>query len=414
MEFFSRMIQQPDNDLLQMLSVIGSQIGQFIERKQAEERLKRLKQYTETILDSVPNPIIIIRRNAQVEYFNKAARQILHPPSTGEKEQLLYEVLHANTETQTRLHKSLEVFLGDARSDASSPPAERHEKERAADPLDPHLRQGEGPDDRCLRIGSRAFQYVWFHVHAGPGEAAQVGLALRDITEESRLQDQLIQAEKWAGLGILTAGVGHELNNPLFSVIGFGEAILTEDDPTTMREHAVNIVVQAKRMAEIIHVFTHQSHLEAAEAPRALDVAEVLEQALQTVRLTTGDEGWTVRKDFAPVPKVKARPEEIRQVFANIITNGVQAMNGRGTLRLGTKTTGAVVTVSIQDSGVGIPQAYASKIFDPFFTTKGQGYGKGLGLTIVRRIMMKYGGDVQVESEEGRGTTFVLTFPTLT
>lgn len=414
MEFFSRKIQQPEKDLLQMLSVIGSQIGQFIERKQAEERLKRLQQYTETILDSVPNPIIIIRRNAQVEYFNMAARQILHSPHSREREQTLYEMIHANTETHARLRKSLEGFLGKTGSTPSGPLAKRPASEAAADPLDPHPHPQEGPDHGGLRIGSRVFQYVWFQVHAGPGDETRVGLVLRDITEESRLQDQLIQAEKWAGLGILTSGVGHELNNPLFSVIGFGEAILTEDDPTIMREHAVNIVVAAKRMAEIIHVFTHQSHVEATEAPRDLDVTEQLEQALQTVRLTAGGEEWDVQKDYAPVPKVKARPEDIRQVFTNIITNAVQAMNGRGTLRLATHALGDVITVGIHDSGTGIPQAFASKIFDPFFTTKGQGHGKGLGLTIVRRIMMKYGGDVQVESEEGRGTTFILTFPAAT
>jgi PAS domain S-box-containing protein len=412
MEFFSRKIQQPDEDLLQMLSVIGSQIGQFIERKQAEERLKWLQQYTETILDSVPNPIVIIRPDAHVEYFNKAARQILNPAPVGEREQTLYELIRANAETQTRLQNSFEAFLGGAGNVPAAPFAEYPAGETAADPLDPHRHPGKWSDDRCLRIGSHVFHYVWFHVYAGPRDETRGGLVLRDITEESRLQDQLIQAEKWAGLGILTAGVGHELNNPLFSVIGFGEAILDENDPMTMREHAVNIVVQAKRMAEIIHVFTHQSHVEAAEAPRLLDVTEQLERALQTVRLTAGDEGWDVQKDYGPVPKIKARPEDIRQVFANIITNGIQAMNGRGTLRLATQAMGDVIAVSIQDSGSGIPQAYASKIFDPFFTTKGQGYGKGLGLTIVRRIMMKYGGDVQVESKEGRGTTFLLTFPT--
>lgn len=410
MEFFSRKIQQPEKDLLQMLSVIGSQIGQFIERKQAEERLKQLQQYTETILNSVPNPIVIIRRNAQVEYFNKAARQILHSPQGQEREQTLYELIHANAETQARLRKSLEAFLGGtggAPPPIPKPPA----SEKAADPLDPRQHDGQGPEHGGLQIGSHVFQYVWFQVNAGPGDETRVGLVLRDLTEESRLQDQLIQAEKWAGLGILTSGVGHELSNPLFSVIGFGEAILDEDDPTVMREHAVNIVVQAKRMAEIIHVFTHQSQGEAAEPSRQLDLTEQLEEALETVRITVANKEWDVEKDYSPVPKVKASPEDIRQVFTSIITNSVQAMKGRGTLRLATKARGDLIIVSIQDSGSGIPQAFASKIFDPFFTTKGQGYGKGLGLTIVRRIMMKYGGDVQIESEEGRGTTVRLTFP---
>ncbi|MEC4668057.1 MAG: ATP-binding protein, partial [Nitrospirota bacterium] len=97
--------------------------------------------------------------------------------------------------------------------------------------------------------------------------------------------------------------------------------------------------------------------------------------------------------------------------FVNVMTNSVQAMQGEGVLSLATETQEGAVKVTIRDSGPGIPKPYLGRVFDPFFTTKGQGEGTGLGLTVVQRIVTKYGGRVQIQSEEGRGTSCFITFP---
>jgi two-component system NtrC family sensor kinase len=94
-----------------------------------------------------------------------------------------------------------------------------------------------------------------------------------------------------------------------------------------------------------------------------------------------------------------------------LLTNAVQAMKGRGTLRLSTSLVNTSVVTTVADSGPGIPKQHLSKIFDPFFTTKGQGEGSGLGLTVARRIIKKFGGDIRIESQEGNGTTCVVTLP---
>ena len=108
-----------------------------------------------------------------------------------------------------------------------------------------------------------------------------------------------------------------------------------------------------------------------------------------------------------------ALPDQLRQAFTNLLMNAIQAMKGRGTLRLSTSLADTSVVTTIADSGPGIPKQHLSKVFDPFFTTKEQGEGSGLGLTVARRIIKKFGGDIRVESQEGTGTTCIVTLPVI-
>ena len=112
-----------------------------------------------------------------------------------------------------------------------------------------------------------------------------------------------------------------------------------------------------------------------------------------------------------PEPTVSALPDQLRQAFANVLSNAVQALRGKGQLIIGTKEQAGILTVTIRDSGPGIAKSFLSKVFDPFFTTKGQGEGSGLGLTVAQRIVKKFGGDIRIESQEGQGTTCIMTLP---
>ncbi|MGH7256613.1 MAG: sensor histidine kinase, partial [Nitrospirales bacterium] len=118
-----------------------------------------------------------------------------------------------------------------------------------------------------------------------------------------------------------------------------------------------------------------------------------------------------ITKDYHPLPQIYAAPDDLRQVFLNIITNALQAMPEKGRLVLATAARDGQLTVTVQDTGPGISKTYLSRIFDPFFTTKGQGEGSGLGLTVAQRIVTKYGGRIQFDSQEGRGTLCRIIFP---
>jgi signal transduction histidine kinase len=236
---------------------------------------------------------------------------------------------------------------------------------------------------------------------------------MKDITEEQRLQEQLIQSEKLAGIGILASGVTHEINNPLSGIIGMAEIALEEDDLSKNKDYLRDIMNCAQRIAEIVKGLKSYSRAAKKEDLSPVDLNEVLEESLKMVRLAIKPGSSEVVKRFEPIEKIRANTGEIQQVFTNLITNAFQAMDGGGgKLILTTRSLKEAVEVKVTDSGNGIPQKYINQIFDPFFTTKKPGEGTGLGLNIVYRIVTKYEGTIDVESKEQVGTTFTVKFPT--
>ncbi|MEW6376596.1 MAG: ATP-binding protein, partial [Thermodesulfobacteriota bacterium] len=235
---------------------------------------------------------------------------------------------------------------------------------------------------------------------------------IRDITEEQRLQEQLIQSEKLAGIGILASGVAHEINNPLSGIIGMAEISLEEEDASKNRNYLMDILRCSQRISEIVKGLRTYSRIARKKEQRLVDINEVLEDSLKMVGLAIKTSPVEVIREFQPLEKVEANLGELQQVFTNLITNAFQAMNGKGgRLTLSTRSLKDAVEVKVSDNGMGIPQKYLNQIFDPFFTTKTPGEGTGLGLNIVYRIVTKYEGTIDVESKENVGTTFTIKFP---
>jgi PAS domain S-box-containing protein len=234
---------------------------------------------------------------------------------------------------------------------------------------------------------------------------------IKDITEEQRLQEQLIQSEKLAGIGILASGITHEINNPLSGIIGMAEIAL-EEDLSKNKDYLKDILNCAQRIGEIVKGLRSYSRAAKKEDVIPVNLNEVLEESLKMVQLAMKKHTVEVIKIFQPIEKIKANIGEIQQIFTNLITNAFQAMDGKGgKLVLSTRPLKDLVEVKVSDDGMGIPQKYLSQIFDPFFTTKKPGEGTGLGLNIVYRIVTKYEGTIDVESKDQIGTTFTIKFP---
>lgn len=235
---------------------------------------------------------------------------------------------------------------------------------------------------------------------------------VKDITEEQRLQEQLIQSEKLAGIGVLASGVAHEINNPLSGIIGMAEIALEEEDPSKKISYLTDILDCGQRINEIVKGLRSYSRAAKKEEFGQVDLNGVLEESLKMVQLATKKAPVEVIKEFQTSEKIQANIGEIQQVFTNLITNAFQAMDGKGgKLLLATRALEDFVEVKISDNGMGIPQKYINQIFDAFFTTKNPGEGTGLGLNIVYRIVNKYEGTIDVESREQMGTTFTIKFP---
>jgi len=375
------------------------------------QEVQYLQKSTDQILDAVPTPILIVDDQETVQYVNRTGRATFglaeDPDSTGR----LFDILPLEPAVQQRLRQ--ELWSQRKTGTMPAPECQEPTAQEVRDPLAPKAGATRSERPSELQLGAHVYQYQWFRVSGRPGETDRIGLVLRDSTEDSHMQERLVQAEKSGSLGVLTAGIGHELNNPLFGILGLGEALQEERDPARVKAYAQDIVQQGKRMAAIIRDFTGVATRETTDQRQAVHLERELDQAVAMVTASAGTAALTVETHYAGDTTVSALPDQLRQAFANLLMNAVQAMKGRGTLRLSTTVAGGSVLTTIVDCGSGIPKHHLSKIFDPFFTTKGQGEGSGLGLTVARRIIRKFGGDIRLESVEGVGTTCLVTLPIL-
>jgi two-component system NtrC family sensor kinase len=249
---------------------------------------------------------------------------------------------------------------------------------------------------------------------AGEGEGSAV-LLVEDHTETRRLQEHLIQAEKLTAIGQLIAGVAHELNNPLASVLGFADFLVEAGDtPPNLAEPLRVIQQEAQRAASIVKNLLTFARRQERERQR-LAVGTVLERTVALLKNQLLGLHVEIRLGVdADLPEVEGNVNQLQQVFLNLANNGAQAIAALG--RPGTVTVHARrwldgVAVDVTDDGPGIPEALREKVFEPFFTTKAEGEGTGLGLAICQGIVKEHGGRLTLQSPPGTGATFTVELP---
>ncbi|MBN1337094.1 MAG: response regulator [Deltaproteobacteria bacterium] len=242
--------------------------------------------------------------------------------------------------------------------------------------------------------------------------------ALESSLEETRrLQAELIQSEKLAGIGTLAAGIAHEVSSPLFGILGLAEAILEEDRPDLVRSYAGDIVEYCQTIRSIVQDLSGYSRAARSEYLTTVDLPHVIEDAVRLVERSTDVRGIDIALDLAPETFVQARTNEIQQVFVNLVKNAIEALAPQrdtglpAHVRIRCGGDSGHVWAEVEDDGPGIPEASRSLVFDPFYTTKQPGKGTGLGLNIVYRIVTKYRGTIQVDAAEAGGTVFRMRFP---
>lgn len=233
----------------------------------------------------------------------------------------------------------------------------------------------------------------------------------RDITDRKRMQEQLLRQEKLAVLGQLAGGVGHELRNPLGVIKNsayFLNMALESPDP----EVKETLELLEKEVAAAERIITSLLDFARVKPPlrRKVDIQQILRETLSGFKVP---ENITVEYPLVKsLPQVLTDPDQLDQVFKNIILNAVQAMPGGGRLTITTDTRDPDwLAISITDTGVGIPKENLEKVFEPLFTSKAKGIG--LGLAITKTFVEGHGGTIEVQSEIGKGTTFTVKLPTL-
>jgi len=230
----------------------------------------------------------------------------------------------------------------------------------------------------------------------------------------SEVHRELIQAEKLSAIGQLSAGVAHELNNPLTIVIGLTELLLeNKDQPEDKLKDLESIKKQAERCRAIILNLLQFAQKNETDK-RSVQINSTLESTIELWGYNTANSKIEIVKEFDPsLGQIVVNNNQMQQVFINIMNNAQFALAGREKPRLTIKTSreGNNIRISFADNGCGIPEKIIGRIFDPFFTTKSVGSGTGMGLSITYGIVKEHGGEIRVESKEQVGSTFIIELP---
>lgn len=233
----------------------------------------------------------------------------------------------------------------------------------------------------------------------------------KDVSEHRMLQFKLMQSEKLAGIGTLASGIAHEVNNPLAGIMGTAEAIKDEDDIEKIRSYTDEIIRYSLDASNIVREISSYSRRPREGEADAFELAAVIEHSLKMARHSAPLSSIRIVKQLHKDCFINAGKGEIQQVFINLIINAIHAMGDSGRLTLRCWKEGDYVKASVEDTGCGIKDEDLGNIFDPFFTTKPVGEGTGLGLYVAYRIIIRHRGVIDVDSKEGKGTAFKLTFP---
>ncbi|MGB0036768.1 MAG: ATP-binding protein [Candidatus Acidiferrales bacterium] len=236
-----------------------------------------------------------------------------------------------------------------------------------------------------------------------------------DVTGERQIQSKMLQTEKMAALGQLVSGIAHELNNPLTTIMGYGQLLLGHGLAPAQLSEARKLYQEAERARRIVKNLLYFARENKPERTR-VDLNEIVERTLTLRSYELRVENIVVECDLAKdLPETMADPYQLQQIVLNLLVNAEQALlEGRGQGHVWIRTHRVAderIALEVSDDGPGILPEIASRIFDPFFTTKPSGIGTGLGLSIIYGIVQQHGGEVTVESQPGAGARFVVELP---
>lgn len=369
-------------DLMQVSSKLEDAYSALEERAM---QLISIQDYTQSILRSVTSGVLTVGPDASVATVNPSAERILGV----NEEQIVARALGTLFKDDGGLGSDVRKVL------AGRIPRTVHD----------------------LTLTTAAGKVV--HAQTSVSRMRDVGgrklgavVTIEDVSDIKSLTEQLIRADRLAAMGELTAGVAHEVRNPL-GIIRASVQLMEDAECSgeRVREAAEVIKQEIDRLDRVIKALLDFGR-PAQPAMRPVAVRQVLEEVALFSRTFAGRGLVEIAEEYGEgVPEVMADPEQLKQVFVNLMSNAVQAMSDGGTLTIATGTDGGFVFIRFTDDGPGIPPQILGKVFDPFVSTRDE--GTGLGLTIVHRIVDDHDGHIEVTSEQGAGTAFTVWLPAL-
>lgn len=387
-------------DLKDLIGIEHSKLGFFQELRQKVEELKESNKRSEeqrreiaAILDGITDVMMVLSERLQIISVNNVFRELFDDPHPEGK--FCYELFRnedhpcpecpafRSLSTNT-VCRDTAIFRFRGRN--------RH-FEMVASPL----KNPEWPEQRVL-------------------------IFKRDVTLEKEYQAKYYQVEKMATIGMLAAGVAHEVNNPMAAIYGFAEGLrrrlprIEGQVPQSLlqdfKEYTEIILKECHRCQGIIQTLLSFSRLNSAPFS-ALDINKVITDTLRLVdHHLRQRQGLSIQLQLDErLPLIFGDESQLKQVVLNLLVNALDAIQGRGIITICTFHSNNMVCLSVEDTGCGIAPEHLDKLFEPFFTTKGVGKGIGIGLSTCYNIVQEHGGEISVSSELGKGSTFSVYLP---
>jgi two-component system, NtrC family, sensor kinase len=362
------------------IAIENALLYQTLARKADE--YERLKEYSENIVESINVGILATDLEDRVESWNS----------------------------------QIEKLTGIARSQAIGRPVRELLPENLCDQIE--LRAGESGVHTLHKFMLREREAT-LNIAIAPlfsRDAQRIGrlVIFDDVTDREELERRLVQADKLSSIGLLAAGVAHEVNTPLAVISTYAQMLAKQISGDAQKAPLLEkITRQTFRASEIVNSLLNFSRTSPTEFG-PLDLNKILRETLTLVehQLTSAGVQVNVALSETP-PRMRGNSGKLQQVFLNLFLNARDAMEAGGHLAIATSHRDGSVRVTVRDSGSGIAPENLARIFDPFFTTKGARKGTGLGLSVSYGIVREHGGDIEVESEPGKGACFLLVFPEL-
>jgi PAS domain S-box-containing protein len=382
-----RPIDPRERELLEMLS---EYLAIALRNSRLYGEIADTKRSLEKLIASAGDAIISIRADDHIDGWNPAAERIFRLESAEALGRSITDVLPA-------------VEYADAKQRLITGTA-MHQFEAS-------LPSGQQARPTALAVTLSA-------LHGRLGELEGVIAIVRDITTQREVEQQLHQSEKLTALGQLAGGMSHDFNNVLQAILGYAQLVKQNPRDAEFVNRSLSIVESAaldgSEMVRRIQTF---ARLRPEEQFVAVDANQIVKDAVALTRprweekIAHDRQPVHLRLEVGKVEPIHGRPAGLTELMTNLILNALDAMPDGGTLTIATRQErGGPVTIIVGDTGVGMSEAVRQRIFEPFFTTKPEGKGTGLGLSVAYSIVRRHGGDIRVESQPGRGTTFTLTF----
>jgi hypothetical protein len=358
------------------------------EQAQRADELARLKEFNENIIESISVGVMVVNLQGRVVNWNSALEEIYGLRREDAIGRRLPEVF------QSGMLDALRELI--ARSE--------HQPDAAANV---YKFRAENVDGRELTLNISLAP-----LHSKLGEVEGTLVAIEDVTSRIRLEEQLQQSDKLSSIGLLAAGVAHEVNTPLTGISSYSQMLMQQTPETDPRHKLLEkIHRQTSRASSIVNNLLNFSRVSDSRLAE-VDLNHVLDDTIQLLEAQLRNTQIEVARRYdGLLPAALGNAPKLQQVFMNLILNARDAMPQGGRLEISTAAAASTVSISFRDTGTGIAPEHLSKIYDPFFTTKQIGQGTGLGLAVSYGIIHDHGGNIHVESKPGEGALFRITLP---